>query len=402
MRVLVWQWGRYGAGPRFAAHLAEALNGLPGVVGVLSLSAEAEILLGPDRPRCDLPVSTYTNIAGLAGRVLRGASLLAELTRELRGLQADLAICAMPGPLDLMFLSALRRAGVPVAVIVHDAKRHPGDGFPLLMALQRRLVAGADAVLALSSHVATQLRVRKMLRPGAKLIVMAHPPFDFGTVAPPFAHGGIPRLLTFGRLLPYKGLDLLAEALIRMGPRADLQLRVVGSGPESRTLRTLRRHAGVSVENRWVPEGEIGALIGWADALVLPYREASQSGVAATALAAGRRVIATRVGGLAEQLAGEELARLCDPDAASLAAAIQEILNAPALPVSHLPRDSATAWPALARRVVDELGPHPQPPLPLAGEVATRSVAGEGAGTWGTLTRFASRTDLSRRAGEVD
>ena len=400
MRVLVWQWGRYGAGPRFAAHLAEAMNGLPGVAGLLSLSADAEILLGADPPRCDLPVRTYTNIAGLAGRVLRGASLIAELTRELRGLQADLAICAMPGPLDLMFLCALRRAGVPVAVIVHDAKRHPGDGFPLLMSLQRRLVAGADAVVALSAHVATQLRLRAILRPGAKLIVMAHPPFDFGTVPPPFGHGGNPRLLTFGRLLPYKGLDLLAGALHRLGPRTDLQLRVVGSGPESRTLRTLRRHDGVSVENRWVPETEIGALLGWADALVLPYREASQSGVAATALAAGRRVIATRVGGLAEQLAGDQLARLCDPDAASLAAAIQETLDAPAASVPHLPRDPAVAWHELARRVVDELGP--PPPLPPAGEVATRSVAGEGrAGTSPFRSRLTPHRALPQ-AGEVD
>ncbi len=374
MRVLVWQWGRYGAGPRFAAHLAGALSELPGVVGLLSLSADAEILVGADPPHCDLPVRTYTSITGLAARVLCGASLMAALTRELRALRADLAICAMPGPLDLLFLRALRRAGVTVAVIVHDAERHPGDGFPLLMWLQRRLIAGADAVVALSSHVATRLRVRAMLRPGAKLIVMPHPPFDFGTVPPTLAHGGSPRLLTFGRLLPYKGLDLLAEALIRLGPRADLRLRVVGSGPESRTLRLLRRHQGVSVENRWVPEAEIGALIGWADALVLPYREASQSGVAAAALAAGRRVIATRVGGLAEQLAGEELAQLCDPDAASLAAAIQEMLNAPDPPVCHPLQDPTVAWRALARRVVDELAsPLPfvaNPPLSLAGEGA--------------------------------
>jgi glycosyltransferase involved in cell wall biosynthesis len=369
MRVLVWQWGRYGAGPRFAVHLAAALDELPGVAGLLSMSAEAEILLGANPPRCDLPVRTYASIAGLAARVLGVASLLAELIRELRGLQVDLAICAMPGPLDLIFLRALRRAGVPVAVIVHDAKRHPGDGFPLLMSLQRRLVAGADAVVALSSHVATQLGVRAISRTGAKLIVMAHPPFDFGTAPPPFAHGGTPRLLTFGRLLPYKGLDLLAAALLRLGPRADLQLRVVGSGPESRTLRTLRRHAGVSVENRWVPEAEIGELIGWADALVLPYREASQSGVAATALAAGRRVIATRVGGLAEQLAGEELARLCNPDAVSLAAAIREMLDAPAPLVPQLAREPAAAWHALARRIVDELSLLQPSPLQLAGEV---------------------------------
>ena len=45
-------------------------------------------------------------------------------------------------------------------------------------------------------------------------------------------------------------------------------------------------------------DDEIGAIIAWSDALVLPYREASQSGAAAAAIAARRFVVATRVGSL--------------------------------------------------------------------------------------------------------
>ena len=63
-----------------------------------------------------------------------------------------------------------------------------------------------------------------------------------------------------------------------------------------------------------MPEHEVGELIAWADALVLSHREASQSGVAAAAIAAGRWLVATRVGGIAEQLKDERLALLCDPD----------------------------------------------------------------------------------------
>jgi glycosyltransferase involved in cell wall biosynthesis len=142
------------------------------------------------------------------------------------------------------------------------------------------------------------------------------------------AHGGPLRLLSFGRLLPYKGLDLLAEALSRLGPRA-IELRVVGTGPESPDLDALRRLPGVTVENRWVPENEVGALLAWADALVLSHREASQSGVAAAALAAGRWVVGTRVGGLAEQLAAAPGARLCEPEPSDLAAAIASLLDDP-------------------------------------------------------------------------
>ena len=107
------------------------------------------------------------------------------------------------------------------------------------------------------------------------------------------------------------------------------RIRVVGSGPETPALAALRALPGVVVENRWVPEDEIGALLGWADALILTHTEASQSGVAAAALAAGRRVLATRVGGLTEQLQDEPLATLCPPDADALAAALRGLIAAP-------------------------------------------------------------------------
>jgi glycosyltransferase involved in cell wall biosynthesis len=131
------------------------------------------------------------------------------------------------------------------------------------------------------------------------------------------------RLLCFGRLLPYKGLDLLAAAIPLVC--ANAQVRVVGSGPESDELCALRTLPRTSVENRWVPEQEIGDLLAWADAVILPYREASQSGVAAAALAAGRFVVATNVGGLKEQLAGSGRAVLCEPTPEGIAAAIDKV-----------------------------------------------------------------------------
>jgi glycosyltransferase involved in cell wall biosynthesis len=170
---------------------------------------------------------------------------------------------------------------------------------------------------------------------------------------PPFAHGGAVRLLCFGRLLPYKGLDLLASAMRQLGTQAEWELRVVGSGPESAELSSLRALPGVTVENHWVPEDEIGALIAWADVLVLPYREASQSGIAPAALAAGRFVVSTRVGGLIEQLGNEDLATLCEPDAASLAAVLRELIDGrrDARP-RNAPPDPRLAWRDVAERLL--------------------------------------------------
>ena len=83
-------------------------------------------------------------------------------------------------------------------------------------------------------------------------------------------------------------------------------------------------------DRRWVAEAEIPPLLATAGALVLPYREASQSGVVSLAHAVGVPVVATPVGGLAEQVTdgvdgavaaaaaapaalAEAMARLCDP-----------------------------------------------------------------------------------------
>jgi glycosyltransferase involved in cell wall biosynthesis len=328
VNVLVWQWGRRGAGPRIAVELAAAFSRLPGVRGLLSLSDRAEILVGPSPPVCDLPVATYGGIAGFVWRLLQAPATVLWLGRRLRALRPDLAVCAMPGPLDLLMLAALRQRRIPVVVIVHDADPHPGDTLPVMVRLQRVIVRGADVLVTLSAHVADRLREQGLVRPGKTLAVIGHPPLHFGPLpSPPFAHDGPARFLFFGRLLAYKGLDLLADALRLLGPRADLETRIVGSGPESPTLAALRALSGVAVENRWVPESEIGAVIAWSDVLVLPYREASQSGAAAAAIAARRLIVATRVGGLTEQLGGEALALLCDPDPTALAAALEAILK---------------------------------------------------------------------------
>jgi glycosyltransferase involved in cell wall biosynthesis len=353
MRILVWQWGRRGAGPRFAVLLADALRGVPGVEVFLSLSGQAEILRGHDPPKCDLAVPTYEGVGGFLGRAALSPVAVGKLAGRLEAMHLDAAICAMAGPLDLQMAAALRRCGVPFTLFVHDADIHPGDGLPLQMHLQKRLTSRADGLAALSTHVAERLARLDLVR-GKKLLTLCMPPFVFGPPPPPpSAHGGKLRLLSFGRLLPYKGLDLLADALKRVLPRPDVDVRVVGSGPESADLATLRALPGVQVENRWVPEGEVPHLLAWADALILSHREASQSGVAAAAVAAGRWVVATRVGGLAEQLDGEELALLCEPTPASLAAAVVRLIeNPPPLPPV---RDPRLAWRRLAESLAAEV-----------------------------------------------
>ena len=367
MRILVWQWGRRGAGPRFAAELAGSLNALSGLEATLSLSSQAELLCGSTPPPCQLPFPTYEDLAGLLVRLPLLPFQVAPLAARVRALDPDVALCAMPAPLDLLMAAALRRVRVPFFVVVHDANLHPGDGLPVQMTLQRRLMRRAHGLIALSSHVAEQLH-RQGLARGRPVFVASHPPLVFGPTPPaPRAHGGKLRLLSFGRLLPYKGLDLLAAALRLLGPAAELEVRVVGRGPESAALDALRAMPGVSVDNRWVPEPEVADILAWADALVLSHREASQSGVAAAAIAARRWVVATRVGGITQQLHDEPLARLCDPTPESLARELRLLIAEPPLATAAI--DPRAAWRDTAVKLAQQMSaaigggwaPRPQP-----------------------------------------
>lgn len=348
MKVLVWQWNRRGSPPRFAALLAGGLRALPDTEAVLSLSTRAELLRSASAPPCELPVATYDGMVGFVRRAVTGPLAVRPLAARISALAPDVAVCALPAPLDLLMASALRVVGVPFVVLVHDADLHPGYGLPLQTALQRALCRRAAGIGVLSAHVGERLIAQGLAGHPRPLLRLSHPPLDFAAPPPRVRPHSSLRLLSFGRLLPYKGLDLLADALALLGPRRGLEVRIVGHGPESGVLARLRALPGVTVENRWVPEDEIGALLGWSDAIVLSYREASQSGVAAAALAAGRRVLGTRVGGLAEQLAGNPLALLCEPDAASLAAGLRRLLDDPVTRSGAGDADAAAAWRAMA------------------------------------------------------
>ncbi len=321
---------------------------------LLSLSSGAELMQTREVTECAIPMRTYDSMAGLAARVVEAPVIIPRLARTLRRLEIDIAVCAMPAAMDFAMAAALKLAGIPYAVVVHEADPHPGDRFPSQLVLQRWLTRGAIAVFALSSFVAARLREQDQLG-CRRLLLTSLPPFFRGADVPvPGRHGGKLRLLSFGRLLPYKGLDLLTESLALLGARDDMVVRVVGSGPESPALSRLRALPGVTVENAWVPEREVAGVLGWADALILPYREASQSGVAAAAIAAGRWVISTRVGGLPEQLAGYARAILCDPAAPDLADAIRALLARTDL-AAPVGATGAPDWNTTASAMLDDL-----------------------------------------------
>ncbi|MGG5811361.1 glycosyltransferase family 4 protein [Falsiroseomonas sp. CW058] len=330
MRILLWYWGRRGGGAQFALGLARGLAGRGDVSLELSLSAQGELL--PAFRAIGVPVHivrTYRDRLGFVTSLPRMPAVSRALVDSARG--AEVVVSAMTHLWTPWAAPRLARAGIPYVPVVHDAAPHPGDpAFAWDWRLGRELAA-ARAAVALSGAVAAELARRA---PGLPVIRMPLPALLAAAPAParPGATPGEVRFLFFGRLRAYKGLDLLRDAFALLHARhPGARLRVVGEGDAEACAPGLAALPGVTVEPRWVAEAEIPALLAEADAVVLPYREASQSGVAPQALAMGVPVVATPVGGLSEQVregAGgvlaaavtaeslaEAMARLCAPDA---------------------------------------------------------------------------------------
>jgi glycosyltransferase involved in cell wall biosynthesis len=365
MRLLLWYWGRRGAGGQLTLALAEALSCQPGVTIALAISAQAEL-------RAELEglglateaVPTYRSATGFAAGLLRVPLLARRLRDQAQAFRADAVLSVMTHLWTPLVAPSLRRAGLRYIPFVHDAAPHPGDpGWLWDWRLNAELDA-ARAAIALSESVAEALRVRRPHLPLLRLPLGAHlPAASLAMAGPSRAPGGAVRFLLFGRLRAYKGLDLLRDAwpLLRAAwPAAELL--VVGEGDPEALAPGLGALPGVAVQPRWLAEAEIPGLLAAADAVVLPYHEASQSGVVSLAHALGVPVVVTPVGGLAEQVRhgedgvvargktpvalAEAMAALCDPTArARLARGAAE--------TGRLLRD----WDGMAAALVEALRP---------------------------------------------
>jgi D-inositol-3-phosphate glycosyltransferase len=245
-------------------------------------------------------------------------------------------------------------------LLCHNVLPHEKRRVDLLLA--RRAFARAQGFLVHSESDAAVLRA---LLPDARLRVHPHPSYEAlldqapSREAARAALGIAPSarvLLFFGYVRAYKGLDLALRALARLAD-ARLQLWVVGEfyEPRARTealIAELNLSDRVRIVDRYVANEEVGQYFQAADLVLQPYRSATQSGIAQIALAAGRPVLATRVGGLPEQIEDGVSGLLVPPeDPAALAAAIARFFTgtlAEALAPGIAAARARFAWSGLA------------------------------------------------------
>lgn len=237
----------------------------------------------------------------------------------------------------------------------------PHESWPLSKSLLRYTFEPADGIMVLSKACMNDLKGIVSNR----LALKAHQGFH-----PLYSTYGIqtskinvhPTLLFFGMIKPYKGLDILLNALPLIQKEIpDIRLIIAGSVYKDRELyESMIADLGladiVETRFRYVKDEEVQELFRKSDICVLPYKTATQSGVIATSYSYDTPVIASNVGGLGEYIDDGKTGALVPPnDAPALAKAVIDFYhNKSLIPMQENIAEikDTQSWSQLAHKIL--------------------------------------------------
>ncbi|HWX97829.1 MAG TPA: glycosyltransferase family 4 protein [Solirubrobacteraceae bacterium] len=261
--------------------------------------------------------------------------------------------------LDGHLLPSRRGAGAarrPRLLTAHDIlPREPRRG---QLDAQRRLYERFDAVVVHSEHGRRRLTGELAIDP-ALVHVIPHGVFEHLAgeallASAPLRQTDKPVVLCFGLMRPYKGIDLLLDA---WGEVDDAELWIAGMPRMDISPLLAAAPPNVCFFPRFITDGELPAYFLRADLVVLPYREIDQSGVLFTALAFGKPLLLSDVGGFPEIAATGAARTFPAGDAAALRASLRELLGDRATlegmaESARAVADGPYSWEAVAARTL--------------------------------------------------
>lgn len=249
-------------------------------------------------------------------------------------------------------------------VIPHE--RRPGD-----VPFTKYFLKSCDAFITMSEKVMNDLRQFEKTKPALQV---PHPLYDnFGEpISREEARAGLRQkglkiedadkvLLFFGFIRKYKGLDMLFEAMADQRVRAaGIRLMVAGEFYEDEQgYQELIDRSGIRdrllLRTDFIPDQDVKYYLCAADAVVQPYRHATQSGVTPLAYHFEKPMIVTNVGGLSALVPHERVGLVVAPEATALADGILRFFELGAdhfIPHLRLEREKYS-WTTLVDSIIN-------------------------------------------------
>lgn len=246
----------------------------------------------------------------------------------------------------------------PLLLTAHDIL--PREARPGQRDAQRRLYEHFDAIVVHSQHGRARL-IDELGVDGERVHVVPHGAFEHlaaedatGAASPPPFQTDLPVVLCFGLMRPYKGIDLLLEAWRGI---EDAELWIAGAPRMDISALRAAAPPGVRFVPRFITDDELSAFFRRADLVVLPYREIDQSGVLFTALAFGKPLLLSDVGGFPEVAAQGAARTFPAGDTAALHATLRELVADPSALAQLAARARAAAtgaysWSEIGKRTL--------------------------------------------------
>ncbi|MDR1610554.1 MAG: glycosyltransferase [Candidatus Symbiothrix sp.] len=220
-----------------------------------------------------------------------------------------------------------------IIALVHNAVPHEPKFYD--KPLSKLFFNQVDGFMVLSEPVKKDLL---SLYPHAKYCLCAHPLYNhFGEKQDKKAaceilnlNPGKKTLLFFGLIRDYKGLDLLIQAMSFLDD--SYQLIIAGEfygdfGKYRQIIDVSPAKYRIQVRNQYIADEEVPVLFSAADALVLPYKSATQSGVVPVAYHFEIPIVATGVGSLKDTIETAGTGIVVRPEAVSIAGGIQQLFS---------------------------------------------------------------------------
>lgn len=204
-------------------------------------------------------------------------------------------------------------------ITVHDPEPHSGSN-KIINYLGNCSIKKADKIIILS-EVFKEFTANKFNKKLKDIYVIPHGNFKYYREQTVKREKDTYRAdhinyVFFGRISKYKGLQVLAEAYrIVEKELTNVTLTVAGSGDFHEFSTYYNGLKNFNLKNRWFKDNEVGSLFEGNNIIcVLPYIDATQSGVIPIAMDYKVPIIASRTGGLEEQLENGKLGALVIPN----------------------------------------------------------------------------------------
>lgn len=348
----------------FALMLARAWREGGHEVAFFNFKYQYPKLLFPGKDQFDssLDASEFPNYRILTPWLPHSWLLTAKAIRDYK---ADLVVVSWFLPFFAPAYGTILRCLSPTrkVILAHNVSAH--EKWALADKLMHFVFAKADNIVTLSNSTLIELKAKLPLNISKQGILGFHPIYDCYAPSQGTDSSKPHNLLFFGLIKPYKGLDVLLDAMpLVLSEFPDAKLVIAGevygdSGPYQKQIEELRISHAVETNFRYVSEPEISAFFGKANLCVLPYKSASQSGVIATSYSFGVPVLASDVGGLGEYIIPGETGNLVKPnDPVALAEGIiSHFKQAKDMRPAIMQYNRQHSWNALAELIINKPKP---------------------------------------------